>query len=134
MAVENLSPDGTKTLPYGAHPQGLLVLDAGGRYALQILKANRPAVATGDKNKATPEENAALVQGSNSHFGRYAANAATHTLTFRVEHAFYPNWEGAVQPRAYTLRGGQLRYVVTHTTNGGAITAAVVWQRLAGQR
>jgi len=128
-AVENINPDSSKTLPYGENPQGLLVFEPNGDYAIQILKAVRPKVAANDKNKATPEENAALVQGNNSHFGEYSVDEAKHTITFKVEHAFYPNWEGTVQERSYTLENNLLRYIVTHTTNGGAITAVVVWKR-----
>ena len=129
VSVENTNPDGSVTRPYGPNPAGLLFFDAQGNYAIQILQADRPLVAANDKNKATPAENTALVQGNNSHFGRYTVAPARHQLTFTVEHAFYPNWEGTVQERAYTLTGSVLRYVVTHTTNGGAVTAAVVWKR-----
>ena len=68
VAVENFNPDGSKTLPYGSNPVGLLVFSENGDYAIQILGASRPKIAAGDKNKATPEENRALVQGNNSHF------------------------------------------------------------------
>lgn len=129
VAVENILPDSSRTLPYGANPKGLLVFDAQGNYAIQILKAIRPPVAANDKNKATAEENAALVQGNNSHFGTYSVDPAKHLLTFHIERAFYPNWEGTIQERSYTLTGSELRYIVTNTTNGGAITALVVWQR-----
>lgn len=128
-AVENINPDGSKTLPYGNDPNGLLIFDTSGRYAIQILKAIRPKVAAGDKNKATPEENAALVQGNNSHFGRYSVDETNRTITFQVEHAFYPNWEGTVQVRSYTMKDNELKYIVTQTTNGGAVTAVVVWRK-----
>lgn len=129
VKVENINPDSSITLPYGEHPQGSLVFETNGDYAIQILKAVRPKVAANDKNKATPEENAALVKGNNSHFGTYAVDTAKHTLTFKIEHAFYPNWEGTAQERSYTLENNVLRYIVTQTTNGGAITAVVVWKR-----
>ena len=129
VAVENVNPDGTKTLPYGSNPKGMMVLDPAGIYAIQILKAGRPKVVAGDKNQATPVENAALVQGNNSHFGHYEVNEAQNSITFKVEHAFYPNWEETVQKRQYTLNGDELKYIVTQTTNGGAVTAAVVWKR-----
>lgn len=129
VAVENLNPDGSKTLPYGISPKGLLVFDKSGSYAIQILKASRPKVAAGDKNKATPEENAVLVQGNNSHFGTYTINKIGKTVTFHIENAFYPNWEGMVQERIYTLSSKELKYVVTNTTNGGNITAVVIWKR-----
>jgi hypothetical protein len=129
VAVENINPDGSKTLPYGILPKGLLILDKSGNYAIQILKASRPKVAAGDKNKATPEENAALVQGNNSHFGSFKVNKTSKTITFHVEDAFYPNWEGTIQERTYTLSNNELKYVVTNTTNGGNITAVVIWKR-----
>lgn len=128
VAVENTNPDGTKTFPYGQNPVGMLVLDDQ-NYAIQILKAVRPKVAANDKNKATPEENAALVQGNNSHFGTYSINESKQVITFHVDHAFYPNWEGTVQERTFTLSGNRLSYVVTNTTNGGAVTAVVVWEK-----
>src|SRR5574340_1213724 len=60
VTVENTNADGSKTLPYGENPVGLLVFTDAGDYAIQILKVIRPKVAAGDKNKATPGENAAL--------------------------------------------------------------------------
>ncbi len=129
MVVENINPDGSKTLPYGEHPQGMLVFEPNGDYAIQILKADRPKVAANNKNKPTAEENAALVQGNNSHFGTYSVDEEKHMIAFKVEHAFYPNWEGVVQERSYVLENNVLRYVVTQTTNGGAATAVVIWKR-----
>ncbi|MEH6305524.1 lipocalin-like domain-containing protein [Olivibacter sp. CPCC 100613] len=129
IAVENTNIDGSKIQPYGQNPVGLLVLTEKGDYAIQILKATRPKVKAGDKNKATPDENSALVQGNNSHFGTYSVEPEKHTITFHVQHAFYPNWEGIAQVRSYKLEDNMLRYVVTNTTNGGAVTATVVWKK-----
>jgi hypothetical protein len=129
VAVENIRSDGSKTLPYGSDPVGMLVFNDDGSYAIQILKASRPRVAANDKNKATHDENAALVQGNNSHFGRYKVNKQDRTIFFYIDHAFYPNWEGEVQQRTYTLENNLLKYVVTNTTNGGDVTATVVWRR-----
>lgn len=129
VAVENINPDNSKTLPYGTDPKGMLVFDINGNYAIQIVKASRPKVAANDKNKATSEENAALVQGNNSHFGKYKVDPLKHMITFQIEHAFYPNWEGTTQERSYTLIGNELKYIVTQTTNGGAVTAVVIWKR-----
>lgn len=129
VAVENTNADGSKTTPYGENPKGLLVFCENGEYAIQILRAQRPLVTANDKNKATPEENAALVKGNNSHYGTYAIDTDQLSITFNILHAFYPNWEGKVQIRSYTLQNNLLRYVVTNTTNGGAVTAEVVWRK-----
>ena len=131
VSVDNIYPDSSRVHPYGDAPQGMLVFDSKGNYAIQILKAVRPKVASGDKNKATPEENAALVQGSNAHYGKYAVNESDHSITFNIEHASFPNWEGTAQKRSYTYSGNILKYVVTNTTQGGqSVIAEVVWKRL----
>jgi hypothetical protein len=129
VTVENKNADGSRTLPYGENPKGMLIFESNGDYAIQILKAVRPKIAANDKNKGTAEENAALVKGNNSHFGTYSIDEIKKIITFNVLYAFYPNWEGDIQERSYTLENNVLKYVVTHTTNGGDITAVVVWKK-----
>jgi hypothetical protein len=108
-------------------------LDPMGKYALLIFKADRTPVASGDKNKCTSEENAALVQGSNSHFGKYTIDAANQVLTFKIEDASFPNWNRNTQKRAYQYKDDQLKYLVTNTTQGGdAVTAEVIWEEEPG--
>jgi hypothetical protein len=131
VSVDNIYPDNSRIHPYGDNPKGLLIFDNKGNYAIQILKAVRPLIATGDKNKSTPEENSVMVQGSNSHFGKYAVNEAEKTITFKIEHAFFPNWENTEQKRVYTYTRNEIKYVVTHTTQGGqSVIAEVAWRRL----
>jgi hypothetical protein len=127
--VDNVLADGTRIPLYGDHPQGLLVFDAQGRYALQILREGRPRFASGDKAKGTPEENWAAVAGNNSHFGRWEVNAAGGSLIFRIDHAFFPNWEGTTQVRTFTLEGAELRYTVPTPTTGGLVRGEVIWRR-----
>lgn len=131
VSVANITTDGIRSYPYGEGPQGLLMVDSHGNYAIQILRALRPKVASGDKNKCTPEENAALVQGSNSHFGKISLDEPNRTVTFHIEHASFPNWEGTQQKRSYTYVDNQIKYVVTHTTQGGqSVIAEVTWKKL----
>jgi hypothetical protein len=130
VSVTNIYPDGKRVYPYGENPQGMLMTDQMGNYALQIFKDVRPKVASGDKNTATPEENAALVQGSNSHFGSYVVDEEAKTITFNITHASFSNWEGTKQKRSYTYSGNELTYVVTQTTQGGlAVIAEVAWRK-----
>lgn len=130
VSVDNIFPDSSRQHPYGENPAGILVFDANGNYAIQILKAVRPKVASGDKNKGTVEEYQALVQGSNSHFGTYSVDETSKTITFNITHASFPNWEGTVQKRLYTYTGNEIKYVVTHTTQGGqSVIAEVAWKK-----
>lgn len=131
LSVDNIYPDGSRVHPYGNTPKGLLVFDQKGNYAIQILKAVRPQVASGDKNKCTPEEYTALVQGSNAHYGKYTVDTTGKTITFIIGGASFPNWEGTQQKRSYVYNGQTLKYVVTQTTQGGvSVIAEVAWKRL----
>jgi hypothetical protein len=129
VSVDNVKPDGTRIQPYGFHPDGLLMFDAQGRYSVQIFRPGRAKFASNDKSKGTPEENQATVEGTNSHFGRYTVSEAEHVITFQIEHASFPNWEGTQQRRSFTLEGGELRYTVRTTTTGGAEIGEVTWKR-----
>ncbi len=128
VSVENINADSSRTYPYGNAPVGQLIFEAGGNYSVQILKADRPAIASGNKNTATAEENTALVQGGNSHFGNYVINEKDHSITFKVAHAFFPNWEGRDLTSIYTLSGDVLKSYSKNTTFGGS-TAIVTWKR-----
>ncbi|RKR10513.1 lipocalin-like protein [Flavobacterium sp. 90] len=131
VSVENINSDGTKNLPYDINPKGILFFDEKGNYAIEIYKNERLKIISGDKNKCTPEENAAIVQGSNSHFGEFEIDEANKIITFKIKTASFPNWEGTIQKRSYTFMNNELKYVVTNTTQGGkSVTAEVVWKKL----
>jgi Lipocalin-like domain len=131
VSIDNIYPDNTRIHPYGENPKGLLMFDAAGNYAIQILKAVRPKIISGDKNKCTPEENAVIVQGTNSHFGKYEVDEKDKVIIFKIAWASFPNWEGTVQKRSYNYTSTQIKYVVTNTTQGGVqVMAEVVWEKL----
>lgn len=131
VSVENINPDNTKTFPYGSDPKGILFFDERGNYAIQIYKNERLKIASGDKNKCTPEENTAIVQGSNSHFGKYEIDESGKIISFKIKTASFPNWENTEQKRSYTLINDELKYEVTNTTQGGKlVTAIVVWKKI----
>jgi len=127
-AADRLKPDGSRARDYGEHPHGRLIIDAQGRYSLQIFKAERLRVASGDKAKATPEEFASAALGSSTHYGTVAIDAAAHVLVFRIEGASFPNWEGTEQRRAYTLTADSLSYQVPTPRVDGSIPISE-WRR-----
>ncbi|RKH25725.1 hypothetical protein D7Y13_23250 [Corallococcus praedator] len=131
VLCDNVYPDGRRVQLYGPAPQGQLMFDAQGHYSLHILRAGRARFASNDKSQGTAEEYKATVQGSNAHFGRYAADGAKGTLTFHIDHAAFPNWEGTEQQRAFTLAGDELTYTVPVPTSGGATAVGEVkWRRM----
>lgn len=131
QAADVIHADGRKESDYGAAPKGLLMIDAKGRYSLQIFRTDRKRFASSDRAKGTPEEYAAAVLGTSTHIGTVSIDPADHTLTFRIDAASFPNQDGTVQKRAYELTGDVLSYKVAPRPNGDVPVS--VWRRLPGQ-
>src|SRR5258706_11302940 len=76
----------------------------------------------------TPEENAAIVQGTIAYFGTYSVSVEDHLVTVHVEGGTFPNWVGTDQKRLFTIIGDELRYTNFNRSSGEG-TALVVWKR-----
>lgn len=126
VAADVLRPDGTRAHDYGESPQGRLMVDAEGRYSVQIYKSERPRFASGDKNKGTAAEYEAAVLGCSTHFGTIAVDG--HVMTVHLEGSSYPNQEGTDQKRTFELAGDELSYRVPPRPDGGIPLS--VWRRL----
>jgi len=122
--------DGRRTTNYGEHPTGLMIIDADGRYSIQIFRPGRTSFASGIKAKGLPEEYRDAVLGSSTHFGRVKVDPAAHQLMFDVEASSFPNWEGKRQVRNYTYADGVLSYAVPASAAGDGTIAYSVWRRV----
>lgn len=111
-------PDGTRSHDFGEAPKGVMQIDGQGHYAIFIFNGARPRFAANDKSQGTPEEIRAAFMGTSSHYGTVEMDPARHTLTFHIEGATYPNWEGSTQVRSYMLSGDKLSYKVPPRPNG----------------
>jgi len=128
-AAYEIKADCTRTTNYGEHPKGLLIVDAAGRYNLQIFRIGRPAFASGEKARGTPDEYREASLGSSTHFGTVKIDQAKHQLIFTLEAASFPNWEGKTQVRDYTFQNGVLSYAVPASASGNGTIAYSVWRR-----
>jgi hypothetical protein len=128
-AAYEVHADGTRTTIFGDHPKGLMMVDRQGDYNLQIFKGDRPLFAAGDKTKATPDEYRAAVLGSSTHFGKVAIDPMRHQLTFSIEGASFPNWEGKAQVRDFTYEHDLLSYAVPASASGDGTIAYSAWRR-----
>jgi hypothetical protein len=115
-------PDGSKYDAFGPNPKGMLMLGSDGRYSLLVLRNDLPKFASNNRATGTPEENKAIVQGSNCHYGTYVINDAERTIVFRIENGTYPNWNGAEQRRAFATVGDELKYTVLGGSAGSLST------------
>jgi polyisoprenoid-binding protein YceI len=126
-AADRITPAGVREHDYGAAPKGRLIVDAAGRYSLQIFKGERTGFASGDKKRGAPEEYADAVLGSSTHYGTIAIDEAAHQLLFKIDGASFKNWEGTTQKRSYELKGDALSWKVPTAPDGN--TPISEWRR-----
>jgi hypothetical protein len=128
IAADKVLPDGKTAPDYGEKPKGRLVVDAKGRYSLQILKSERLRFASNSKADGSADELRSAVMGSSTHYGTLTFDEPAGVLVFSIEGSSFPNWEGTTQRRQYTLDGAELRYRVPPRPDGSIPVS--VWQRL----
>jgi hypothetical protein len=92
-------PDNTTGEPWTAKPNGVFILSANGRFAIQVMRPDLPKFASNNRLQGTPDENQKVVQGSLAYFGTYTLDAGGASLSFRIEGSSFPNWTGEVQKR-----------------------------------
>ncbi len=120
--------DGMKTDQFGSGAKGMLVLDAKGHFMLTIIGPDLPKFGSNNRAGGTAEENKAVVSKSIAMLGDYSVNASDKTLTFKVESATFPNWNGTEQKRLLSpIDGDVLKYITPTASSGGVGT--VTWKR-----
>lgn len=120
VSVDIVRPDGSRTPMYGPNPQGLVIFDGHGHYALVNSRIDLPKYASNDRMHGTAEEYKAVVQGSIAHFGRYTINVAEKTITFHIDTSTFPNWNGVEQRRPFVLSGDDLKWTTPAASGGGS--------------
>ena len=95
---------------------------------LTIIGPDLPRFASGNRAGGTAEENKAVVSKSIAMIGSYSVNASNRNLSFRVDSATFPNWNGTEQIRLISsISRDELVYVTPTASSGGVGT--VTWRR-----
>ena len=104
----------------GANPKGILIIDAGGRYASVTGSPDRAKFkATSNlRSAATPEEWAAAGRGFGANFGTWSVDEASKTLTRKYEIALVPNNDTQETKATVSLVGDNLTLAITPAAGG----------------
>src|SRR5215475_1619135 len=102
--------DGKRIENFGSNPLGYMMFTSDGHFSVNFVRADRPNFASNNREKGTPEEYKAAVQGNISAFGRYTVDS-DGSLTFQIIGSSFPNWNGTVQKRIVEVTGDQLKYI-----------------------
>jgi hypothetical protein len=106
VSQENTAADGTKQRI--ANPRGILIFDAGGRYAAVGERGDRPKFKSA--SQPTTEEVAAATRDYfAANFGTWSVSEPDKTLTQRFEGALRPNNEGTDVKTSVSLAGDELK-------------------------
>jgi hypothetical protein len=100
--------DGDDRNPFGAHPQGRMVLDQTGHAIVVILGGDRIPFRSADRLTGSPDENQAAVQGSQAFYGTYTVGESDQTLAFHIERSSFPNWDGSAQESTIKIDADEL--------------------------
>ena len=120
--------DGVKTEQFGSGANGMMSLDADGRFMMTIIGPDLAKFASNNRSTGTSEENKTVVSKSIAMIGTYSLNPTDKTLTFRVDSATFPNWNGTEQKRSIvTASNDELKYMTATASSGGVGT--VTWKR-----
>jgi hypothetical protein len=129
VSSETTAPNGTKQQPMGVNPKGILMLDAGGRYASMITSADRPKFKSRNRAEITTEEFAAAAKGAIAQYGTWSVNETDKTLVRRADGALIPNTEGTESQNAVALSGDELKITGSPSPVSGGGTNVVVYRR-----
>jgi hypothetical protein len=120
--------DGTRTDQFGTGAKGMLTLDADGHFMLTIIGPDLPKFASNNRAAGTPDENRTVVSRSIAMIGTYSVSSVDKTLTFKVDSATFPNWNGTEQKRLLSSSNrDELKYITPTASSGGVGT--VTWKR-----
>jgi hypothetical protein len=113
VSYEDRDANGSVVYPYGRSPTGLLIYDANGNMAVQIMKQPPPDVSSDDWEKFTPAEKVALWDGYVAYFGRYEVDAQKNIVTHLPEADLSRLYIGKREIRRPTISGDTL--IITET-------------------
>ncbi len=129
VSADSVRNDGNKVEVFGPNPKGTLIYTSDGHFALVQMRSDLPKLASNSRDRGTPEENKAVVQGSITYFGTYAVNEAEKVITLQLEGSTFANLVGGgEQKRLITsITADELKFVNPKTPSGS--TLEVSWKR-----
>ena len=114
---------------------GLLMYDATGHMAAQLLPLDRPKFASGNRLHGTQEEIIAAFDGYFAYFGAYEVNEAEGVVIYHVKGSIFPNDVGKNNIRYYEFSGDRMILIPANIVDGkltpkSSATTRLIWERV----
>jgi hypothetical protein len=105
---------------------GILIYDAEGHVAVQIMRNPRPDLSSGP-GFPTAKEVQIAYKGYYAYYGTYKVNREKRTITHHLEGSLRPGDVGKDFTRAYEISGNRL--ALTPVDDSQARDACLTWER-----
>jgi len=121
--------DGSRDNVVGDDPRGMVTYDTAGRFTYVIMGDGRKRFAADNRMQGTDEENRSVMVASLAFYGTYTVEDGGH-LTWHVERASFPNWDGTALKVSVTFEGDRMVQVAPAIPSPrGPYVPHTVWQR-----
>lgn len=129
VSADATLPNGDKQQSFGAKPKGILILDAGGRYAFVQGNPERSKFKDTQnlRSGATNDELAAAARSFAANFGTWSVDEAGKTLMRKYEIALIPNNDSLETKNSVSLSGDDLKL---EGTFGNGVRTETVYRRV----
>ena len=128
VTSHNIRSDGSKIDRSGPNPKGIVIYTSDGHFVFVNTRSDLPKLASNSRDRGTPEEFKAVVQGSLAYFGTYSVNEADKVISVQIEGSTFANMIGEPdQKRIITsLTADELKFTNPAGTSGAT---ELVWKR-----
>lgn len=123
--------DGILIHPMGQGVKGILIYDATGYMALQVVDPERPRFATEDWMSGTPEEIKSAWEGVMAYYGTFEVLEPRGMIVHHVEGSTFPNWTGIDREQFLEIAGDRLTLLTLPMQMGGEqLVGQLIWRRV----
>jgi len=124
--------NGQVTYPMGRNARGYLSYDPSGWMSVQIMRADRPMLASRTWSDGTLEELRAAVAGYLSYAGTYEVDEANRSVTHHIDVHLLPNAVGTHLVRRFEIDGSRLTLLTAPAAPNGSLEGGrLIWERVA---
>ncbi len=118
--------------PFGKNASGSLIYTDSGRVSAQIMRSDRPKLASEDPTKGTIDEIKANYEGYVSYYGSYEVDKKNGFVIHHVEGSLVPNWEGLKLKRFFKLSHNRLTLIPPpELLDGSRYVTTLTWERIS---
>jgi hypothetical protein len=138
VAIDYSGPNGPLADPvFGPNPQGIIIYDQSGWMSVQIVTANRPAIArpaTRMSRVVTPDDAklaAAAFDTYYAYFGTWDYNPDTSVITHHLTSSLLPYETGLEYRREVTIDGANLKLTARSQEGSEERKRTLSWTRIS---